>query len=77
MSPVREELLQQALRLPPVERAELVERLLMSFELPDRRRIDRLWATEVEDRIDAYEKGRMSSSTAKDVFDEINRQAGS
>ena len=77
MSPLSEEVLQQALRLSPVERAELVERVLLSFELPDRRRIDQLWASEAEDRIDAHERGQMPSCTAKEVFDEINRQTGS
>jgi putative addiction module component (TIGR02574 family) len=77
MSPLSKEVLKQALDLPPVERAELVERLILSFELPDRRRIDELWAAEAEDRIDAYEAGKMPAYPAKDVFDEINRQTGS
>jgi hypothetical protein len=74
MSPSSQEVLEQALRLPPIERAELAERLLLSFELPDRRRIDRLWADEAEERIDAHDGGQMPSCAAKDVFDEINRQ---
>jgi putative addiction module component (TIGR02574 family) len=75
MSPLSEELLKKALALPPVERAELLERLVLSFELPDRKRIDELWAVEAEDRIDAYDAGKMAAVPAKDVFDEINRQA--
>ena len=77
MSPLSKEVLKQALDLPPVERAELVERLILSFELPDRRRIDGLWATEAEERVDAYDAGKMRAYSAKDVFDEINRQTGS
>jgi len=38
----RDNLLEQALKLPPVERAELVENLLSSFEFRSRKTIDAL-----------------------------------
>jgi len=50
------QILAEALKLPPVERAELVENLLTSFEFQSRKKIDALWAQEVEDRIDAFER---------------------
>lgn len=46
---------QQALILPPIERAVLVEHILESFNFQSRKEIDALWADEVEDRIDAYD----------------------
>ena len=48
-------------QLPPVERAELVESLLSSFEFRSRKTIDALWAQEAEDRIDAFERGEMAA----------------
>jgi len=63
--------LEQALNLPPMERAEIVEKILSSFEFPERRSIDELWAKEAEDRIHAYETGKIPSIPAKDVFDKI------
>ncbi|OHB65312.1 MAG: addiction module protein, partial [Planctomycetes bacterium RBG_13_60_9] len=56
-------------------RAELVERILASFELPGRNDIDAAWAREVGDRIDAFERGEIGSSAASDVFREIDRRA--
>ena len=50
------QILVEALKLPPVERAELVENLLTSFEFQSRKTIDALWAEEAEDRIDAFER---------------------
>ena len=47
-----------AIHLPPVERAELVEQILSSFDFPSRHEIDSLWAKEAEDRIDAYDQGK-------------------
>ena len=62
-----EQILNQALELPPVERAELVEQLLSSFEFPSRSRIDSLWAKEAEDRIDAYDRGEIKATHAKNL----------
>ena len=66
-------ILAEALELPPVERAELVENLLSSFEFQSRKAIDALWAQEAEDRIDAFERGEMAGIPARDVFEEIEK----
>ena len=66
--------LREALKLDPVERAELVEGLLASFDFPDRAEIDEAWAREVEQRIDAYERGEMKSSPAEAVFARIRER---
>ena len=68
-----EHVLAEALHLPPVERAELIERLLASFEFPDRAEIDSLWAQEAEERIDAYERGEIPATPASEVFDRIDK----
>ncbi len=72
MSGNTEKILAEALELQPIERAELVEELLSSFEFPTRKSIDEMRAEEVEDRIDAYERGDLTSTSAKEVFDKIN-----
>ena len=71
MSKLGEQILAEALTLPPVERAELVENLLSSFEFHSRKALDTLWAKEVEDRIDAYEQGKITAISAEEVFDRI------
>jgi putative addiction module component (TIGR02574 family) len=67
------QILAEALKLPPVERAELVENLLSSFEFQSRKTIDALWAQEVEDRIDAFDRGEMAAIPVKDVFADIEK----
>ena len=52
------------------ERADLVESLLASLDQPDAR-IDELWAKEAEDRLAAYEAGRMMAYPAEQVFQEF------
>ena len=74
MATEKKQVLQEALELPPVERAELVEQILASFDFPDRKAVDEAWAREAEDRIEAFEKGQIPSSPAKSVLDRVNRQ---
>ena len=69
-----QQVLKKAINLPPVERAELVEQILSSFDRPSRDEIDALWAKETEDRIDAYDQGKIKAISASQVFERINRQ---
>lgn len=57
-----------ALLLPPRTRAKLADKLLESLDDPRQKEIDRLWAEEVEERIDAYEKGELKAIPGKEVF---------
>ncbi len=74
MSTQGNQLLSEALKLPPVERAELIESLLTSFEFKHQQEIDALWAQEAEERIDAFERGEMNSISMEDVFNEIEKR---
>ena len=69
-----QQVLEKAIHLPPVERAELVEQILSSFDRPSRDEIDALWSKEAEDRIDAYDQGKIKAIPASEVFERINRQ---
>lgn len=62
-----------ALELAPVQRAELIESLLASFD-SQRAEIDKLWADEAELRIDAHDQGKLKASSADDVFNRIEQQ---
>ena len=73
MSTTKEKILSESLKLSPIDRAELIENLMTSFEFPERKKIDELWTKESEDRIDAYEKGEIDTVSMKDVFDNINK----
>ncbi len=57
-----------ALSLPPKSRAKLAEKLLESLDDPRQKEIDRLWAEEAEDRIDAYETCDLKAIPGKEVF---------
>ena len=67
-----QQVLADALTLPPVNRAELIEALFFSFDDGSREQIDRLWALEAEERIDAYERGEIGATSVTAVFEKIN-----
>jgi len=71
--PSKKEVLSEALNLPPIERAKLIEDLLSSFDFPDRKRLDALWAEEVENRLDAYDRGKLPGSPLGAVFEQIDK----
>jgi len=73
MSTSSEQILQQGLALPPEDRAEILERLLASFQSRPNPELDELWAREAEDRLDAYDRGEMGAVPAEGVFAEIER----
>ena len=61
-------LVTEALSLPPRSRARLADKLLESLNQPRQGEVNKLWAAEVEDRIDAYEKGEIKVIPGKRVF---------
>ncbi len=68
-----QEIYNEAILLSPSERIEIIENLFYSLDSKsDRGKIDKLWAVEAEDRLDAYEKGEIESISATEVFKKIN-----
>jgi putative addiction module component (TIGR02574 family) len=67
MSSKTKEILNQALGLPPAEKAHLVDCLLSSLDKPDEE-IDSLWREEVEKRVEAYQSGKLPSVSLQQVL---------
>jgi putative addiction module component (TIGR02574 family) len=65
----------KARRLPPSERAALIEALLASLDAPDAR-IDALWAEEAERRLAATGGGEMPARDAADVLKDLRAKHG-
>jgi putative addiction module component (TIGR02574 family) len=72
-----QQVLEQAVGLSPIERVELVEGILSSFDFPTRAAIDAAWAQEAEDRIDAYDRGDVAAVPAAVVFERIEKKYSS
>ena len=65
---VQNKMLKEALSLKPAQKAELIDKLLLSLDKPDKE-IEELWANEAESRIDAYEHGKMRAVALNKVLE--------
>jgi len=64
---VVEEIFLDVSPLKSLDKLQLVEKILSSLN-PIDKNIENIWANEAEDRLEAYEKGLLSTVSAKDVF---------
>lgn len=68
MSRNSQQLTDEAMALPPEERASLAEKLLESLDEEDQERIDAAWVAEAQRRIQALDSGQMGTVPADEVF---------
>jgi putative addiction module component (TIGR02574 family) len=62
------EILKGALNLTPAQKAELIDKLLSSLDKPDRE-LDELWAKEADDRLEAYDKGKLRAVSISEIIE--------
>jgi putative addiction module component (TIGR02574 family) len=60
-------ILKDALTLSPSEKAQLIDKLISTLDKSDKE-IDKLWAEEVEDRLDAYDQGKIKAISLEKVL---------
>lgn len=65
-----EEIIEQAIKLKPTERFDLVEQILHSLDHPNPE-INRIWQEEAEKRLAAYRAGKIKGIPAEDIFGEF------
>lgn len=68
MTQAAQALLEQALSLPPEERAALADSLYESFHGPIDPMIEAAWVQEAEARLDAYNAGLVEARPAEELF---------
>ncbi len=76
MTDLVKKLSDEIMLLPREIRAELVDRLLESLNVPTQAEIARLWAEESEKRVKEYDEGKIETVNGEQVFKEIRNQLG-
>lgn len=69
VKPKSKDVLKEALDLPPIERAALVDQLLTSLDKPDEA-VDETWRKEIGARLRAYRSDAVATVTAEDMLAE-------
>ena len=74
MSTRSNKIIDDALSLPSDERIFLVEKLIMSLNLPVHAEIEQCWAEEAERRLSQLARGEAELIPGNEVFDRIRRK---
>ena len=74
MTTALDRVLEDALELPADARIDLVDRILVSLNLPKRPDIDKMWAEEAERRVDEIDHGEVELIPGEEVFANIRRK---
>lgn len=69
----KEQVLKKALKMTPVEKADIIEQLIESLDRPDED-IDKLWKKEVDDRIDAFDRGNIKGIALHEVLEKYKKE---
>jgi putative addiction module component (TIGR02574 family) len=73
MNQSTKKILAEVSRLSPMERAEIVELIIESFDTEPNEEITKAWVEEAERRLSEYRKGTSVTFSEKEVFDLINK----
>ena len=71
----KDSLFEEASTISPSEKAQLIDQLISTLDKPDKK-IDELWVKEAEDRIDAYDQGKIKAISLEEVLQKY-RQSNS
>ncbi|MBF0548849.1 MAG: addiction module protein [Candidatus Riflebacteria bacterium] len=74
MTPVLESLYLEAMQLDPIDRAELLDRLFFSFSTAQNKKTEEKWRKEVEDRVVAFNEGKIQADTVDNVFKRLSKR---
>jgi len=74
MPTATDKVVDEALELPAEARIGLVDRILVSLNLPTQPDIDRLWAEEAERRVAEIDRGDVELIPGEEVFAKIRRK---
>jgi len=76
MTPHEERVFREALELPPLERAALIEQLFRSFDPgpSPTLEIEAAWVSEAHERMAAYDRGEITARSEEEIFADIDRK---
>lgn len=63
---------EQILALDPLEKIELIDKLLLSLDLPNKE-LDKIWIEEAEQRIKEYEAGKTEATDIDEILAKYDR----
>ncbi|MBJ7898404.1 MAG: addiction module protein [Cyanobacteria bacterium RI_101] len=65
---------EEALKLSPFEKAQLIDALWQSLESPERESVDQAWLQESQDRLSAYRRGQIQAVDGAGALSELKER---
>jgi putative addiction module component (TIGR02574 family) len=66
----------EALKLPPLERAQIIDALWSSLDPAEQSAIDRAWLVESQDRLAAFRAGQLTAINGDEALRAIEDELG-
>jgi putative addiction module component (TIGR02574 family) len=63
---IKDNILEKAKKLKPVEKLQLIDALLETIDKPDRE-IEKLWIKEADERYEAYKRGELKATDWEEI----------
>jgi len=63
----KQEIYKEIMTMKPAQKAELIDKLILSLDIPNQK-VEEQWKDEVENRVKAYESGKIATVSMKEVF---------
>jgi putative addiction module component (TIGR02574 family) len=67
-------LIHEALKLPPFERAQLIDALWQSLDPIEQASVDLAWTEDAKERLTAFRRGEIEALSGPDALDEIEAE---
>ena len=67
-------LAEEALKLPPLERAQMIDALWRSLDPAEQESVDRAWLLESRDRLTAFRTGQFKAIDGEDTITAIENE---
>jgi putative addiction module component (TIGR02574 family) len=64
----------EVLKLPPLERAKIIDALWLSLDSTEQATVDRAWLAESQDRLAAFRAGQLSAVSGEEVLRSIENE---
>jgi len=74
MAGLQEKIYEQALDLSLDDRLILIDKLLVSINLPTHEDIDQAWSIEVERRCQEFDRGEAKLISGEEVFEKVRKR---
>lgn len=74
MKPEAQKIMDAVSTLSPMDRAEIIEKIIETFDVEPDEELKKAWADEAKRRLDSYYRGESKTMSEEEVFNRIEKE---